>query len=137
MTLTDSGPLAALLNRNDQHHRRSAAAAPSISSPMITTLACFTEAMHFLGRDIGWEAKAKLWQLVVDGRLEIHSFDQHDLERMRELMEKYRDTPMGVADASLVVLAENLNETLIFTLDSLFRAYRLRDRRVLTITPDS
>jgi predicted nucleic acid-binding protein len=137
MTLTDSGPLAAIYLPTDQHYERSVSALNSLSPPMVTTKACFTEAMYFVGKQRGWNGQADIWQLVVDGRLKVHSFSPDDLERMRELMEKYRDTPMDVADASLVVLAENLNETLIFTLDSHFRAYRLRDRRVLTITPDT
>jgi predicted nucleic acid-binding protein len=54
---------------------------------------------------------------------------------MHKLMEKCADNPMDLADASLVVLAENLNETLLFTLDSHFRAYRLRDWRAFRLTP--
>lgn len=135
MTLTDSGPLAALLNRNDQGHSRCVAAAPSLSAPLITTMPCFMEAMYFLGRDTGWHAQARLWQLVSDGRLEVRPHTGPDLERMLELMEKYADTPMDLADASLVALAESLNETRVFTLDSHFRVYRLRDRRALQVTP--
>ena len=125
MTLTDSGPLTALLNRNDQYHNLCAAVASALSPPMVTTMACFTEAMHFLGRDIGWNAQTRLWQLVQDGRVDVRTFDDKDLQRMRELMEKYHDTPMDVADASMVALAERLDETVIFTLDSHFKAYRL------------
>ena len=73
----------------------------------------------------------------MDGRLEVHPFSQEDLDRMRELMEKYHDAPMDFADASLVVLAENLGETLVFTIDSHFRTYRLRDRRALNVVPGS
>lgn len=135
MTLTDSGPLAALLNRNDQHHARCAAAAPALAAPMVTTMACFTEAMYFLGRGAGWNAQAQLWNLVLDGRLEVRSHTREDLERMRTLMKRYADTPMDLADASLVTLAETLGETLVFTLDAHFRAYRLRDRRAFRMTP--
>jgi len=135
MTLTDSGPLAALLNRNDQHHARCAAAAPALAGPMVTTMACFTEAVYFLGRDVGWKAQSRLWDLALHGRLEVRPHTAEDLQRMRKLVEKYRDVPMDLADASLVVLAESLNVTLVFTLDSHFRAYRLRDRRSFRITP--
>lgn len=92
--------------------------------------------MHFLGRERGWVDQAKLWQLVIDGRLEVHSYTVEDLLRMQRLMGKYADTPMDLTDASLVVLAENLNESLVFTLDSHFNAYRLRDRRVFRLTPE-
>ena len=39
---------------------------------------------------------------------------------METLMEKYKDLPMDVADASLVVTAETRNISRIFTLDSHF-----------------
>lgn len=135
MTLTDSGPLAAILNRNDQFHPRCAAALPALSTPMVTTMACFTEAMYFLQRDIGWNAQARLWQLVLDGRLEVHAFTRDDLGRMSELMERYRDSPMDLADASLVVLAENLNQTVVFTIDSHFLAYRMSGDASFELTP--
>ena len=136
MTLTDSGPLVALLLPTDQHHARCVAVLPALSPPMVTSLPCLTEALHFLGRERGWTVQAKLWQLVVDGRLEVRPYTQEDVLRMRALMDKYSDVPMDLADASLVVLAENLNETHVFTLDSHFRAYRLRDRRAFRLTPD-
>jgi hypothetical protein len=46
-----------------------------------------------------------------------------DVARIRELMRKYQDTPMDLADASLVALAERLGVTRVFTLDSDFFVY--------------
>jgi uncharacterized protein len=135
MTLADSGPLIALYIPADHNHERCVAALEHLATPLVTTKACFTEAMYFAGKERGWKGYSDLWQLVLDGRLEVRPFTAEDLLRMRDLMEKYRDTPMDLADASLVVLAENLNTTLVFTLDSHFRAYRLRDRRAFRITP--
>ena len=99
-------------------------------------MACFTKAMHFVSKERGWSGKSILWSLVEDGRLEVRPHTLADLDRMRELMDKYRDSPMDLADASLVVLAENLNQTLIFTIDSHFKGYRLRDRRAFRVVPD-
>lgn len=135
MTLTDSGPLAAIYLPNDLHHARCVGALSSLSLPMVTSMACFTEAMHFIGKARGSKGRANLWELAADGRLEVRSHTNEDLERMRTLMDKYDDLPMDLADASLVVLAEQLNVTLVFTLDSHFKAYRLRDRRCFLITP--
>ncbi len=54
---------------------------------------------------------------------------------MAALMEKYRDTPMDLADASLVVVAESRSLRRLFTLDSDFRIYRLADGSVLEVVP--
>jgi len=46
---------------------------------------------------------------------------------MMSLMEKYRDRPMDLADATLVAAAESLDTTRIITLDSDFFIHRFRD----------
>ena len=57
------------------------------------------------------------------------------VERMRTLMEQYRDVPMDLADASLVAVAEERGLDTIFTLDSDFRIYRLPRGRSFTVVP--
>jgi uncharacterized protein len=54
---------------------------------------------------------------------------------MRVLMRQYRDTPMDLADASLVVAAERLNLHRIFTLDSHFYAYRINGTHSFEVVP--
>ena len=51
-------------------------------------------------------------------------------------MSKYRDTPMDLANASLVAVAETLNVTRIFTLDRDFQIYRRKGRRKFQIIPE-
>ncbi len=50
-----------------------------------------------------------------------------EVDRMVELMEKYKDRPMDMADASLIVAAERLGEKRILTLDKDFHIDRLFD----------
>ena len=52
---------------------------------------------------------------------------------MAELMEKYQDTPMDLADASLVAVAEDLSMRRVFTIDTDFYIYRLSDGSTLEI----
>ena len=56
---------------------------------------------------------------------------------MASLMEKYRDAPMDLADASLVVVAESRALKRIFTLDSHFRIYRLANGSMLEMVPQA
>jgi hypothetical protein len=54
-------------------------------------------------------------------------FDGVALRRAFELMEEYADHPMDLADASLIVAAEALATTRVFTIDRRdFRTYRVR-----------
>ena len=54
---------------------------------------------------------------------------------MRQLMEQYRDTPMDLANASLVATAEVLTLRRIFTLDSDFYVYRINNTGVFEVAP--
>lgn len=54
---------------------------------------------------------------------------------MKFLMEKYQDTPMDFADASLVSAAEILNTNKIFTLDTDFYVYRINETESFEVIP--
>lgn len=59
-----------------------------------------------------------------------------DYPRMRELMGKYRDLPMDLADASLVRVAERDGIATVFTVDRRdFSVYRIYGRRRFEIVP--
>ncbi|MCH8044960.1 MAG: PIN domain-containing protein [Planctomycetes bacterium] len=136
MTLTDAGPLIALASRRDADHARCVEAARSLpSGPLVSTWPCFTEAMHVLLRVGGHPAQAALWTLLVAGRLQLHDFSTNEVDRMAGLMEKYRDRPMDLGDASIVVVADTLGTKLVFTLDQDFQIYRLDDGSALKIVP--
>jgi len=65
----------------------------------------------------------------------LHSADVTEQQRIRSLMEKYRDVPMDLADASLVALAQTRGIRRIFTLDSDFYVYRLNGRDSFEVIP--
>lgn len=136
MTLTDAGPLVALIDADEQDHQRCRNALDEVTLPMVTTWPAFTEAMYLLGRG-GWPAQQALWRLVQRGDLEIADLEDADIQRTADLMRTYADRPMDLADASLVVVAERRDLRRIFTLDSDFHIYRLRNRRRLSTLPGS
>ena len=134
MILTDTGPLVALINRNDPDH----VACVNIvkrqpAELLVTTWPCFTEAMYLLFRVAGHPGQRGLWQLRTAGKLNLYDLTPAQVDRTAELMDKYRDRPMDLADASLVVTAEHLRTQRIFTLDSDFHIYRLADGSALEI----
>jgi predicted nucleic acid-binding protein len=92
--------------------------------------------MYLLGEAGGWLAQEALWRLLGQGDLELAEQTSDQAERMRALMEKYRDRPMDLADASLVALAEQRGLRDIFTLDHRdFRIYRLHRRQAFRLWP--
>jgi predicted nucleic acid-binding protein len=57
------------------------------------------------------------------------------VNRSARLMERYADTPMDLADATLVALAEETGQRKIFSLDSDFHIYRIRGRQRFEVVP--
>lgn len=134
MTLADTGPLVALIDRGEREHTRCVAALTTLTVPLVTTWAVVTEAMYLLSRG-GWLPQSALWRIIRGGGLIIPEPEGERVPRMYALMEQYRDTPMDFADASLVALAEQTGERQIFTLDAHFRAYRLHGRQHFALLP--
>lgn len=136
MTLLDAGPLVSLGDEADADHDLCIATLDIVRPPLLTTWAVIAEAMHILGREGGWHAQSALWKLLLEGNIEIVHLNRPHMERARALMEKYRDTPMDLADATLVVLGETQSIHRIFTLDSDFRVYRLHGRDAFEVVPE-
>lgn len=123
MILTDAGPLVALIHADDRHHEACREAFRSLDAPMVTVWPAFTEAMYLLG--FSWQAQDDLWELVGRGVVSFLPMGERDAPRIRELMKRYRDLPMDLADAALVRAAERERMAQIFTVDTKhFRVYR-------------
>ena len=134
MILIDAGPLVALIHADDRHHARCRAELKRIREPLGTVWPAITEAMYLLG--FSSKAQAALWSLLESDALKILPLDASDLPRMRELMHKYRDLPMDLADAALVRVAERERLPKVFTIDRRdFQLYRPRGIRRFTIVP--
>jgi hypothetical protein len=132
--LVDTGPLVASIDEDDPAHatiKDCLTRLPPI--PLLTTWPCLTEAMYLLGTVGGHLPQETLWGYLADGLLRLHDLSAAEQQRMRELMAQYADTPMDLADASLVAVAESLGLRRVFTVDDDFYLYRLADGSVLEV----
>ena len=91
--------------------------------------------MYLVFQAGGYPAQAALWRWRVAGRLSLHDLTGTEIDRMTALMDKYRDIPMDLADASLVAAGERLGIQRIFSLDSDFYIYRLANGSALECIP--
>lgn len=124
----------ALIHADDSHHISCREALKKIREPIGTVWPAITEAMYLLG--FAWTAQEALWRLLENGAVKILQLEAADLPRMRELMRKYSDLPMDLADAGLVRVAERERISRIFTIDRRgFELYRPRGIRRFTILP--
>jgi len=123
MILVETGPLVALIHEDDDLHPRCKEVLLSLRDSLATVWPVLTEAMYLL--NFSWEAQSALWEMVEAGAVEILPLGNNDIPRMKELMRKYRDLPMDLADAALVRVAERERLRRIFTLDRRdFQVYR-------------
>lgn len=124
--LLDTGPLVAYLDASDRSHAAVSDPLGDFSGRLHTTSAVVTEAMHFVAPSPG--GPALLVEFLTVGNVAVSDFSQQsDLRDAVSLMEKYRDTPMDYADATLILLAEQLGILEIVTLDRRgFSTYRTR-----------
>jgi uncharacterized protein len=121
--LVDAGPLVALIDRADPYHRACREALATIRDPLASAWPAFTEAMYLLRSSA--EARGALWEMINVGGVRLLDLGHDDCPRMRELMWKYRDRPMDLADTALVRVAERERLRRVFTTDRQdFEVYR-------------
>jgi len=134
LILVDAGPLVALVDADDEYHSRCVDALKEVREPLATVWPAFTEAMYLLG-DLP-VAQEALWEMMTREIVHLLPLAAQDFPRIRELMRKYADQPMDLADAALVYAAERENTRHIFTTDKKdFGIYRIHGRSRFTIIP--
>jgi hypothetical protein len=124
--VVDAGPLVALFKRRDRHHGRVARFLQETPCALLTTWPVLTEAWHLIGAP----ARLKFMRWVIAGGVAVLDIGADGAAPILSLLEKYRDRPMDLADASLVRLAERTGIEEILTIDRAdFDVYRLASRR--------
>ena len=133
--IIDTGPLVAAFRRpqdKDPFTPWAAKLVRTLPYPLFTCDAVLTEAAHFLG-------SPKQLLVAMERGLLVSRFDtQAAATRLRDLVDKYADRPMDLADACLVCMSEQTKDCRIVTIDEAdFSAYRRYRREAIPpILPD-
>jgi len=129
--VVDTGPLVALLDKRDLHHRWTTERLSEITVTLKTCEAVISEAAFLLhNRDPGYR---RLHALIQDGIISIDFSYASHWERVNKLLDKYASTPMSFTDACLVRMSEIYANSQIFTTDSDFLYYRRNGRQVIPL----
>ena len=130
MIIADTGFWLALANTSDRHHPAAKRTLAGLSEGLVTTWPVVTETCHLLANALSVEAELRFVASLRAGAAMLFSLTADHLERIHDLMRKYRDLPMDLADASLVLLAEHLGSGRILSTDTRdFRTYRWKERK--------
>lgn len=124
MILDTSGLLAAI-DGSQRQHAEAAAAIRAASGPLLLSPFVLAELDYLLATRVSQAAAALLLDQVAAGAYRLEPMDAGDIARASEIILRYGDLRLGLADASLVVLAERHDTLDLLTLDDRhFRAVR-------------
>ncbi len=127
--IVDSGPLIALFDKRDIHHKRVLEHIKKQKEIFVTTWMVITEVAYML--EFNQQIKANFLKWIDVGGLELIPIEQDDLGRIIELTETYSDIPIDLADASLIIISEKLHTQRILSIDSGFNIFRNRYKHFL------
>lgn len=117
MLIVDAGPIYAAAATRDKHHRACLELLSHAPRPLVVPMLVATEVSYLLGDRIGPHAELAFAQSIRDGDLVVEPVLASEWGRVSELVDQYLDLPLGVVDASVVVLAERFKARTIATLD--------------------
>ncbi len=129
--IVDTGALVAFLDRAERHHAWIVERIKNLEPPLLLCEPVIVETLYLLSGSP--RAHDAVFRLIEKGALRLSfRIDEH-VDALRRLMDKYRDTPMSLADACIVRMAEIHDRHAVVTLDSGFLIYRKHGRSPLTL----
>ena len=129
--LLDAGPLIGYLNRKDQHHGWAVESWTALSGPLFTCEAVLSEVIFNLQSE-GTNLDSILYYLE-SGIIRLDFSMAENRADVLNLLRKYADQPMSLADACLVRMAELNENCQVFTTDKDFQVYRRKGRSVIPL----
>ena len=129
MTIIDTGPLVAFINRRDNFHEWVKQKLRDIKAPLATCESVISEACFLLRNVKGGEQA--IFELLSRKLVNISFSLGEEIKPVDSLMRRYANVPMSLADACLVRMTELHSSSHLLTLDSDFTVYRRNNRLVI------
>ena len=120
--VVDAGALYAQADADEPHHADVAAILRNERGLLVTTELAVAEADYLILDRLGPDVELAFLEDLVSGTFVVECLTRDEIDRARGVVERYRDLRLGLADASLIVLAERHGTTRILTFDE--RAFR-------------
>jgi hypothetical protein len=134
--LLDTSGLLSAIDRSQRHHDAARQALEAAPPPWILSPFVLTELDYLLATRVSQEAERALLAEVGRAVYRLETFDAGDIESAERLIGRYRELEIGLADASLVVLANRYGVRDLLTLDERhFRTLRGPGGRPFRLLP--
>jgi predicted nucleic acid-binding protein len=126
--ILDAGPLIALLNRREKHHRWACDVLERLDAPFYSCPEALTEAAALTGQT------AAIVEMIQAGDIVLNFDLSEQIAGVLLLLNKYADQEMDLADACIVRMTELMRDCQVITLDrSDFTVYRRNGREIIPI----
>lgn len=136
MILLDTSGLLAALAADQRRHREARDALERFGPPFVLSPFVLAELDCLLSREAGTSAELALLEEVAAGAYDLVPFLADDVAEATAVIERYRDLGIGLADASIVILAGRFRTERVLTLDERhFRALRTPQGKAFTLLP--
>ena len=117
MILLDTSGLLAAVDRSQSQHAKAAAALRQASGPLLLSPFVLAELDYLLATRVSADAQHALLEEVARGAYRLEPFGAEDVASAAVILGRYRDLGIGLADASIIVLAERYGVLDVLTLD--------------------
>lgn len=136
MIVIDSSGLLAAIDSKQRDHQAAKRALDSAEPPLLLSPFVLAELDYFLANRVGATAETALLEEVAAGAYQLEPFDAQDVDTALEYVRQYRNIELGLADASVMVLAARHAVFDVLTLDERhFRTVRAADGRSFRLLP--
>ena len=136
MILVDSSGLLAAIDSSQREHTTAAHALEAAEPPLLLSPFVLAELDYFLATRIGSRAEVALLEEVAAGAYQLEPFGRDDVAAALAVIERYGDLGLGLADASIVVLADRHETSDVLTLDERhFRTVRRSKGETFRLLP--
>jgi predicted nucleic acid-binding protein len=115
--IVDTSALLAYFDRNEPDHDRCTAVIEAATDELVVSPYVVAELDYLVATRIGVDAELAVLAELSGGAWELPTVGEKDLSVAREVVARYRDQEVGVADASNLVLAARYRTRTIVTLD--------------------
>jgi predicted nucleic acid-binding protein len=117
LIICDASAVIAVLDGSERLHEAARAALDDEDGPLVLSPFVCAEIDYLVGRRRGVDAETAFLAIVADDTFRLAPFGPGDVARAIGVIDRYRDLDVGLADASIVVLAERFRTRKIYTLD--------------------
>lgn len=137
MILVDASAVLQLASSTAKRHTDVHAVISELAGPFLLSPFVLAELDYMLGSRHGQASQLAMLGEVADGAYELAEFSRTDVEAAADVIRQYADLQIGLADASIVVLAERHQTVDVLSFDSRhFRAMLGPGRRPFRLLPD-